>query len=57
MATFQLLPRRTLDKCFITLLKIMECMIMHGGDNNFRLPRASKLYIKNGFIPSSIVCV
>ncbi|KAG6945762.1 hypothetical protein JG687_00017095 [Phytophthora cactorum] len=25
-------------------------------DNDFRLPRVSKLYIKNGFIPSSIVC-
>ncbi|KAG6945870.1 hypothetical protein JG687_00017041 [Phytophthora cactorum] len=34
----------------------MECIVTHGGDNNFRLPRVSKLYIKNGFIPSSIVC-
>ncbi|KAG6946785.1 hypothetical protein JG688_00015841 [Phytophthora aleatoria] len=55
MTTFQMLPRRTLDKCFITLQKVMECIIMHGDDNSFRLPRVIKLYIRNGFIPSSIV--
>ncbi|KAG2982954.1 hypothetical protein PC119_g20705 [Phytophthora cactorum] len=56
MAAFNMGPSRTLDKCFLTLQKVMECIIRHAGDNDFRLPRVSKLYIKNGFIPSSIVC-
>ncbi|KAE9220416.1 hypothetical protein PF004_g13334 [Phytophthora fragariae] len=56
MASFELLPSRTLDKCFLTPQKVMECIIKHAGDNDFRLPRVSKHYIKNGLIPSSIVC-
>lgn len=45
---------KTLDKCFITLQKVMETTINHGGGNDFQLPRVKKMYLRGGMMPSSI---
>lgn len=44
----------TLDKCFITLQKVMEAAIAHGGGNDFQLPRVSKRHILGNMTPTSI---
>lgn len=45
---------KTLDKCFITLQKVMETVIQHGGDNDFKLPRVHKKHMWGENTPTSI---
>lgn len=33
------LERKTLDKCFVTLQKVMECILLHEGGNAHRWER------------------
>lgn len=53
---FNAIPSNTVEKCFLTLQKVMESVIRCGGGNEFALPRVSKAHIRNGIFPMSIPC-
>ncbi|ETM34330.1 hypothetical protein L914_18564 [Phytophthora nicotianae] len=42
---FQSLPRTTIDKCFVTLQRVLQCVISCGDGNNYALPRVRKLFL------------
>jgi len=44
----------TLDKCFLTLQKVLGTIIACKGGNNYSLPRVRKHHIRNGVIPTSL---
>ncbi|KAJ8578711.1 hypothetical protein ON010_g492 [Phytophthora cinnamomi] len=39
---FKQLPSSRIDKCFITLQKVMQCVMLHGGGHGYKLPHVSK---------------
>ncbi|ETL32426.1 hypothetical protein L916_14999 [Phytophthora nicotianae] len=53
---FRSLPRTTIDKCFVTLQRVLKCVISCGGGNNYALPRVRKLYLnaRSNVTPSSL---
>ncbi|KAG6966576.1 hypothetical protein JG688_00006722 [Phytophthora aleatoria] len=53
--SFDRLPSARIDKCFVTLQNVMQAIISHGGDNNYKLPRNSKEHIRGLSMPSSLL--
>ncbi|ETO66029.1 hypothetical protein F444_16720 [Phytophthora nicotianae P1976] len=53
---FRGLPRTIIDKCVVTLQRILQCVISCGGGNNYALPRVRKLYLStiSNLTPSSL---
>ncbi|KAE9178897.1 hypothetical protein PF004_g25336 [Phytophthora fragariae] len=51
---FRQLPSSTIDKCFVTLQKVMQCVIAHGGGNNYPLPRVRKQQFQDSKMPVSL---
>ncbi|KAG6945993.1 hypothetical protein JG688_00016260, partial [Phytophthora aleatoria] len=45
---------RTLDKCFLTLQKVLGTIIACKGGNNYSLPRVRKFHIRNRVTPVSL---
>lgn len=45
---FHSIPAATIDKCFVTLQKVLQCIIASGGGNDYKLPRVSKKHIVRG---------
>jgi hypothetical protein len=54
--SFHAIPSHTIAKCFLTLQKVMETTIRHNGDNNYQLPRISRVHIRNGVLPFTLPC-
>ncbi|KAG2989486.1 hypothetical protein PC118_g6123 [Phytophthora cactorum] len=42
------------DKCFVTLQKVMEAVLRSDGGNDFKLPRVSKHVAVNGRLPMAV---
>ncbi|ETN18974.1 hypothetical protein PPTG_04409 [Phytophthora nicotianae INRA-310] len=53
---FRSLPRTTIDKCFVTLQRVLQCVISCGGGNNYALPLVRKLFLnaRSTATPSSL---
>ncbi|KAE8999534.1 hypothetical protein PR003_g21400 [Phytophthora rubi] len=45
---------QTLDKCFVTLQKVMEAILLDDGSNSFKLPRVGRHVAVNGRMPLSV---
>ncbi|KAE9340632.1 hypothetical protein PR003_g10397 [Phytophthora rubi] len=45
---------QTLDKCFVTLQKVMEAILLDDGSNSFKLPRVGRNVAVNGRMPLSV---
>lgn len=46
-----------LENVFLTLGKVMECILAHDGGNNFRLPHMGKAKLRaNDALPQSFSC-
>ncbi|GMF44513.1 unnamed protein product [Phytophthora fragariaefolia] len=45
---------QTLDKCFVTLQKVMEVILVDSSGNGFKLPRVGKHVAANGRMPLSV---
>ncbi|KAE9236691.1 hypothetical protein PF005_g960 [Phytophthora fragariae] len=45
---------QTLDKCFVTLQKVMEAIHLDDGSNSFKLPRVGRLVAVNGRMSLSV---
>ncbi|GMF49634.1 unnamed protein product [Phytophthora fragariaefolia] len=45
---------QTLDKCFVTLQKVMEAILVDSGGNGLKLPRVGKHVAANGRMPLSV---
>lgn len=45
---FWSIPLTTIDKCFVTLQKVLQCVIACGGGNDYRLPRVRKPHLASG---------
>ena len=53
---FQSLQWKKLNNVFLTLQKVMECCLLHAGNNNYKLPHILKQKLeRNGELPVSIV--
>jgi hypothetical protein len=46
----------TIDKCFFTLQKVVECVIRAEGGNDFRLLRVQRLFRGLATLPLSLYC-
>lgn len=44
----------TLDKCFLTLQKVMETVVKHEGGNDYALPRVKKHHYRDGVAPTTL---
>lgn len=55
-SSYNSLPSETIDKCFLTLQKVMECVIRAEGGNDYRLPRVQRLYRGSSSLPLSLYC-
>ncbi|KAG3078961.1 hypothetical protein PC121_g7103 [Phytophthora cactorum] len=53
-ASFAKAGSRTLDKCFLTLQKVLGTAIACKGGNNYSLPRVRKCHIRNGISPIAL---
>ncbi|KAG4231800.1 hypothetical protein PC116_g19947 [Phytophthora cactorum] len=53
-ASFAKVGSRTLDKCFLTLQKVLGTVIACKGGNNYSLPRVRKFHIRNGISPIAL---
>ncbi|GMF48789.1 unnamed protein product [Phytophthora fragariaefolia] len=51
---FNSIKYQTIEKCFLTLQKVMECDIIDEGGNNFKFPRVVKLISGHGEFPTSL---
>ncbi|GMF24417.1 unnamed protein product [Phytophthora fragariaefolia] len=51
---FNSIKYQTIEKCFLTLQKVMACIIIDEGGNNFKLPRVGKLISGHGEFPTSL---
>ncbi|KAG6951306.1 hypothetical protein JG688_00013780, partial [Phytophthora aleatoria] len=51
---FDRLHSARIDKCFVTLQNVMQTVISHGGDNNYKLPRVNKEHIRGSSMPRSL---
>ncbi|RHZ28072.1 hypothetical protein DYB37_002644 [Aphanomyces astaci] len=55
--SFEELECTVLDKTFMTLQKVMECIFKMGGDNDFKLPHQKKHgLVKEGLLPTRLEC-
>ncbi|KAF0707190.1 hypothetical protein AaE_013731 [Aphanomyces astaci] len=55
--SFEELECTVLDKTFMTLQKVMECIFKMGGDNDFKLPHQKKHgLVKEGPLPTRLEC-
>ncbi|KAF0758843.1 hypothetical protein AaE_003820 [Aphanomyces astaci] len=55
--SFEEIECTVLDKTFITLQKVMECIFKMGGDNDFKLPHQKKHgLVKEGPLPTRLEC-
>jgi hypothetical protein len=53
--SFANLHQTTLNKVFLTLQKVMELIILHDGDNHFKLPHLKKdALLRQGILPVSL---
>ena len=53
-AAFHALPVETLDDVFLTLQKVLECIMKVGGSNKYKLPHARKKKLRReGTLPGS----
>ncbi|POM62659.1 hypothetical protein PHPALM_28151 [Phytophthora palmivora] len=48
------LPSATIDKCFVTLQKVMQSVILHEGGNDYKLPRLRKDRMYGPSLPVSL---
>jgi hypothetical protein len=54
---FEILPREKLDNAFITLQKCLECALLDGGGNSYKLPHLSKAKLRRaGTLPDGLPC-
>ncbi|GMF59677.1 unnamed protein product [Phytophthora fragariaefolia] len=51
---FNSIKYQTIEKCFLTLQKVMDCIIIDEGGNNFKLPRVGELISGHGEFPTSL---
>ncbi|ETV93087.1 hypothetical protein H310_12882 [Aphanomyces invadans] len=57
LKSFDELQASLLDKTFMTLQKVMECIFKIGGDNSFKLPHQKKnALLKKGPLPPQLEC-
>ena len=56
-ASFQKLEDTKLDETFLTLQKVMECIMRHRGGNDYKLPHMGKQRLRRaGLLPTSWTC-
>lgn len=51
---FESIPSSTIDKCFITLQKVLQCVIADNGGNSYKLPRVSKQHLSGSRTPIAL---
>ncbi|GMF33888.1 unnamed protein product [Phytophthora fragariaefolia] len=53
-SAFNSVKYQTIEKCFLTLQKVLECIIINEGGNDFKLPRHRKGVSPTGLGPTSL---
>ncbi|GMF43794.1 unnamed protein product [Phytophthora fragariaefolia] len=51
-SAFNSVKYQTIEKCFLTLQKVLECIIINEGGNDFKLPRHRKAVGPTGLGPT-----
>ncbi|GMF34895.1 unnamed protein product [Phytophthora fragariaefolia] len=53
-SAFNCVKDQTIEKCFLTLQKVLKCIIINEGGNDFKLPRHRKAVGATGLGPTSL---